>query len=164
MNILVDGLEPGKETNENNTFNVYGVYTCNPRDQKALTAYSTNLQDDSIAVPVARKDHVFVIMSKGLVSCRFQNEAIQDTCWSFIAIDEARQAKKYDTALYLFLSKQPTYTFILFLSATSCDKSPKDIQPPIQVIQRKFHHYRRATNKIKAKLINLIKSIRATTV
>jgi SNF2 family DNA or RNA helicase len=153
MDLLIEGLKSGRETNEINALGMYGVRTCYSSDINDLKASSTDENGEVTLVPARNKDHVVVLMSKSLVKGRLQTQSMEDICWSFIGIDEAHQAKNPDVGLYRYLFEQPRYTYVLFLSATPWDKSPKDLQPPIQTIQRRLHTYRPAHGKQKCAIL-----------
>jgi SNF2 family DNA or RNA helicase len=142
MRLLIQGLKPGKETNDNDKLGRHGIFTYTDKHTDELT----NVTKEN-ALPTARGNHTVVLMSKNLVANRLHPGLMQDICWAFITLDEAHQSKRPDTKVLAFLFEQPLYTFILFLSATPWDKSPKDIQPPIQIIQRKYHKFITAQNK-----------------
>jgi hypothetical protein len=78
------------------------------------------------------------------------SSGLHDTIWSIIAVDEFHDSKNASTIVMRWLFEQDIDTSIRFISATPWDKSPKDIQPALQVIQRAWHKVEKSKNMTMA--------------
>ena len=85
--------------------------------------------------------NIVVLMSKQSLGTRLipSDSGLSNTIWSLIAIDEFHDCKNASTIVMRWLFNRQYATSIRFISATPWDKSPKDIQPALQIIQREWH-------------------------
>ena len=96
---------------------------------------------DGVLFGTPHAHNIVVLMSKQSLASRLtpSDSGLSNTLWSLIAIDEFHDSKNASTIVMRWLFEQDADTSIRFISATPWDKSPKDIQPALQIIQRTWH-------------------------
>ncbi len=109
------------------------------RSHEALLRPSRNKK--GYLVGKANTQNIVVLLSKQSIGNRLipHDSGLSSTIWSIIAIDEFHDSKNATTVVMRWLFDQSCDTSIRFISATPWDKSPKDIQPALQIIQRQWH-------------------------
>jgi hypothetical protein len=92
-------------------------------------------------IAAANTQKYVVLLSKNSHSTRIidSDSGLSQTIWGIVAVDEFHDCKNMDTGFMKWLFRIHPATSIRFISATPWDKSPKDVQPALQIIQRQWY-------------------------
>ncbi|KIV98988.1 uncharacterized protein PV09_09268 [Verruconis gallopava] len=137
MLLFVLGLslspKQAKEFATKNT--AHGIIKYEPSEHEKLFC----VEDDEGWGYIPHTSQYILLISKKLVYRRIQQTNLQHVLWSRVAADEIHESRSPNTEIMRFLFDQHLDTFVLMALATAWDKSPKDLQLPLQIIQRKWH-------------------------